>query len=76
MLLLILILTAPVPKQPPVAPVAPTPRPVSVWFDTDGTRHNYAREYWDADGVLRRRIHEGDPEYSRPLQIAPPGSPG
>lgn len=76
MLLLILILAAPVPKQTPLVPTAPPPRPVSVWVDTDGTHHNYTRDYWDQNGVLRRCIHEADPEFSRPLQTNPPGSPG
>lgn len=75
MLILILILAAPVPKGPPPLQIAPPPRPMSVWVDADGAAHNYSRDYFDSNGVLRRRVHECDPEFSQ--QVLPiPGVPG
>ena len=74
MLLLTLVLAAPVPKGPHPVQIAPPPRPMSVWIGVDGTAHNYSREYFDANGVRRRRVHECDPELSRqtvPVQVVP-----
>lgn len=74
MLILVLVLAAPIPKGPPPIQVAPPPRPMSVWVDDAGVEHSYAREYFDANGVRRRRIHECDPELSRqnvPVQVVP-----
>jgi hypothetical protein len=70
-LLLTLSPTAPVPKHlfPPSPPAtAPSPRRVAVWVDGDGNRHHYVRDYWDG-GVLRTRIHEGDPEFNVPVRV-------
>lgn len=75
--LLLALALAPVPPGAgrPVPEVAPPPRPMSVYYDENGVLRHYSRWTWDG-GSLRRRIHEGDPEFQVPVWPAAPAAPG